>query len=77
MDDDNGKVTLALIGAKLDTLLERIERLCETMEDHDQRIRSLEQSSVRQEERLSLFAGGLAFLQLVSSSIAAWIGRGG
>jgi len=67
-------VTLALLNAKLDTVIEKVTGLCEDQDQQEERIRALEQDSARFKERLGLVTGALAVLQFIGSAIAAWIG---
>lgn len=41
--DANGRVTLARIDGKLDNIMQRLESLCRSVDDHEQRIRIGEQ----------------------------------
>ncbi len=67
-------ITLALIDAKLDTVLERLAEFRQEQNEQEERIRSLEQDNARNKERLGLVAGALAVLQIVGSGIAALVG---
>jgi len=77
-DSDNGRVTLAVLGEKLDN----IERLFTTHIDDDKelnrdrekRIRSNETAITRLGERQRQTMGVLAFIQLVVGGVAAWLG---
>jgi len=67
-------VTLALIDAKLDTVIEKLADMRRDVDNHATRIRELERSDTRQNERLGMLAAVLGIFQLISSTIAAWIG---
>ena len=77
-DSDNGRVTLAVLGEKMDN----IERLFTTHidddrefnRDHEKRIRSNETAITRLGERQRQTVGALAFIQLVVGGVAAWLG---
>lgn len=67
-------VTLALISAKLDTVLEKLAEFKVELNEHQDRIRKLETDSARLKERLGLLAGVLIAVQLLvgmASSYAA------
>jgi hypothetical protein len=63
-------VTLALIDAKLDTVIEKVAEVRECQKEHEHRIEALERDNARAKERLGL----VGLLTLISSAIAAWIG---
>ena len=63
-------VTLALIDAKLDTVIEKVAEVRENQKEYERRIEALEQDNARSKERLGL----VGLLTLISSAIAAWIG---
>jgi len=73
-DSDNGRVTLAVLGEKLDN----IERLFTTHIDDgkelEKRVRSNETAITRLGERQRQTMGVLAFIQLVVGGVAAWLG---
>ena len=74
-DDERPRgVTLALISAKLDTVLEKLAEFKVEMDEHQERIRELETDAARLKERVGLFAVALVATQLVGSSLAAYIG---
>jgi hypothetical protein len=75
LDGSNGRVTLALLGAKIDTLSDRlteyIERQDEECDDHEKRIRSLETDATRTRTLL----GGW---NMLLTAFGAWLAsRGG
>jgi len=67
-------VTLALISAKLDTVLEKLAEFKVELNEHQDRIRKLETDSATLKERVGIVAAALAVGQLIGSSIAAYIG---
>ena len=77
-DSDNGRVTLAVLGEKLDN----IERLFEKHMsddrrlhiDHEGRIRHNETAITRLDQRQRQTTGVLAFIQLIVGGVAAWFG---
>jgi hypothetical protein len=73
-DNGNGRVTLALLGAKLDNidskLSEYMKRNDEDCEDHEKRIRSLETETTRTRTIL----GGW---NVLVTALSAWLLSGG
>jgi hypothetical protein len=67
---DRRSVTLALIDAKIDVVIEKVAEVRECQKEHEKRIEALEQDNARAKERLGL----VGLLTLISSAIAAWIG---
>jgi len=74
MADDERGVTLALLDAKLDTVIEKLAKICEDQDEQEERLRRVEQDQARMQERIGLVAGALAVLQFIGSAIAAWVG---
>lgn len=78
MDDGNGRVTMAILATKLDALTEEVrsyhEMLCGRMDDHEHRIRAVEMQTASIAERQRTTTGILAALQLIGSTVAAWLG---
>jgi len=71
-DDERPRgVTLALISAKLDTVLEKLAEFRVEQAEHDDRIRELETDSARLKERLGLLAGVLIVVQLLVSAASS------
>ena len=77
-DSSNGRVTLAVLGSRLDgmetemarrfdKLEEKLDQVCNHTNDLDQRV-------TRNEERIKQNAGFLATLSIISSTIAGAIG---
>jgi len=86
-DTDNGRITLAQLGGKIDLVLSRINDVCETLDDHEIRIRQVERSDEiqsrlreverqadRNAQRLGLWAGLQAVFAAVAATVAGWIG---
>ena len=67
---DRRSVTLALIDAKLDTVLEKLAEFRHCQQEHEKRIEALELASARHNERLGI----VGTLNLAAAGIAAWIG---
>ena len=67
-DNGNGKVTLALIGQKLDFLIERYEK---SEQDKEARIRCLETSQTTQEQKIGTLESKVNSWSLVNSVGAA------
>jgi len=63
-------VTSALINAKLDTIIDELREIKDMLKDHETRIRALEQSNARHNERLGLVGA----LNLIVAAVGAWIG---
>lgn len=63
-------ITLALISAQLDTILEKLSEFHALLEDHEDRIRDLERASTRHNERLGL----VGILSLAAAAVAGWFG---
>jgi len=80
-DNGNGRVTMAVLGTKLDTVIEKLEELQaqrnkdrdEQDKDHD-RIGVLEGEINRVKDRQGVMAGLQAGLALLLSAAAAWWG---
>jgi hypothetical protein len=71
-EDGNGRVTIAVLGQKLDTIEELLRDQCRLQAaDHD-RIGNLEGELRRVNDRTFQAAQGL--LTLIASSIAGWLG---
>ena len=73
-DNGNGRVTLALLGAKLDNidrkLTDYMKRNDEEREDHEKRIRTLETDGTRTKTLL----GGW---NVLVTALTAWLAAGG
>lgn len=52
-EGDNGRVTLAVLGTKLDEVLRRLERFETCNADHEKRLSTIEQVSYRREEQIA------------------------
>ena len=86
-DTDNGRVTLAQLGGKIDLVLSRINDVCEQLDDHERRLRQVERGEEvqrrlreverqadRNAQRLGLWAGLQAVFSAVLAGIAGWFG---
>ena len=68
-DDERPRgVTLALISAKLDVVLEKLAEFKVELSEHQDRIRKLEVDGAKMKERLRLLAGMLIVVQLLVSA---------
>ncbi len=73
-DNSNGRVTMAVISTKLDTVIEELKKLGTLQSaDHD-RIGELEGEVARVKDRQSVAAGLQAGLSMLLSALAAWWG---
>jgi len=63
-------ITLALIDAKLDTVLEKLAEFRRCQDEHERRIEALEIATARHNERLGL----VGLLNLMAAAIAGWVG---
>ena len=73
-EDGNGRVTLAVLGAKMDHIIKRLDESCQQQDrDHD-RIGVLEGEVKRVDDRVSASNMGLSALSVVASSLAAFLG---
>ena len=63
----------AVAQLRIDIAELRAEMRC-LVDDHEKRLRAVEQQSVVTETRLSIATALLAALQVVMSAIAAWLG---
>ena len=73
-DNGNGRVTLALLGAKLDNidakLSEYMRRSDEERDDHEKRIRNLETDGTRTKTLLGIW-------NVFVTALTAWLAAGG
>ena len=73
-ENGNGRVTLAVLGAKMDHIIKRLDEQCQQQDrDHD-RIGVLEGEVKRVDDRVSASALGLSALSVLASSLAAFLG---
>jgi len=77
-DGNNGRVTMAILGTKMDGLTKLLETHIEidrqSQEKRDDRIRANEMGVVRLDQRMKLITGALVGLQMIGSTIAAFLG---
>lgn len=69
--DNNGKVTLAVLSEKIDSLTGLVR---ERLEDHEDRLRDVERTSSANSQKLGLFAGAQAAFSVLVAAVAGWIG---
>jgi len=73
-DDGNGRVTMAVLGTKLDTVIAKLDDLGRMQaSDHD-RIGNLEGELRRTNDRVSAWQAGQGALSVVLSALATWLG---
>ena len=74
---DNGRVTLAVLGEKVDNLDAIIREYCKTShnnhEDHEKRVRDLEKQATTNEVQHKLLAG--TQLASIITAIGSFVGR--
>jgi len=51
-DNSNGRVTLAVLGAKSDEILRRLDNIDKCQQDHEKRLATIEQVSAKREEQV-------------------------
>ena len=72
--DSNGRVTMAILSTKLDTVITKLDSLAELQaRDHD-RIGALEGELRRTNDRVSAWQAGQGVLSVVLSALATWLG---
>lgn len=72
--DSNGRVTMAILSTKLDTVITKLDSLAELQaRDHD-RIGALEGELRRTNDRVSVWQAGQAGLSMLLAAVAAWWG---
>ena len=69
----NDRVTLALVGQKLDALDVKLTTYCQRSEEAQESRHALDNRLVRVEERLAIYAAALMAFSVVASAIAAYI----
>jgi len=73
-DNGNQRVTIAVLGQKIDAVRDDLREYARRQEEHDRRLRAVEQEQARVRERIGLVAGVQAFVSLILSALAAWLG---
>lgn len=71
---NNGRVTNAILGTKLDALHEDVKHLCAQCETRDVRLRAVEQEQAKQSERMGIFGIINAGWSVFVAAIAGYIG---
>lgn len=73
-DTGNGRVTMAILATKLDTVIAKLDQLASLQaSDHD-RIGALEGELRRTNDRVSVWQAGQAALTFIGSAVAAFLG---
>ena len=62
-DNGNGRVTLAIIGTKLDNIADRLEDICSRADGHDYRLRTLENGQVARQEQIAFIKDDVSNLK--------------
>lgn len=79
-DGGNGRITNALIGAKLDGLVESFQEFRGEVRDwqkgHEVRVRDLERIAVINQTKIAMIVGGSAGIGGVVGAVIAALGRG-
>jgi len=77
-DTENGRVTIAILGEKLDNVIQLLESHISDEKDryydHEKRIRLLAENQTIIKERQNVLTGLQGLISVVLSSIAAFIG---
>lgn len=77
-DGNNEKVTLAVLGNKLDNLTQKVEggfhRVEKKVTDHEQRIRRVEDKAASNEQKLGVYAMAQGTFTAVAAMLAGWFG---
>lgn len=66
-DNGNGKVTLAVLGTKLDNVIHLLERHCEEADKRDERLNALEKHQEGQDQRINNIEGKVNTWNVVNS----------
>jgi len=76
--DSNGRVTMAVLGARLEAYHEDVRQLCArydtSLADHEARLRDIEREQTRHGERLKVQAIAQGVATAIASAVAAVIG---
>ena len=73
-DDGNGRVTMAVLGTKLDTVIAKLDDLTRQQDSDHDRIGVLEGDLRRTNDRVSVWQAGQGALSVVLSALATWLG---
>ena len=73
-DNNNQRVTLAILGEKVDALREDLRAYCARQEKIDGRLRGVELEQERQKERLAVWTGIQTAISAALAGVAAWLG---
>ena len=73
-DDGNGRVTMAVLGTKLDTVIAKLDDLTRQQDSDHVRIGVLEGDLRRTNDRVSVWQAGQGALSVVLSALATWLG---
>jgi hypothetical protein len=73
-DEENRRITVALLGAKIDALILKVDAAMMDAKVDRKAMVELSTRVTRLEERMSLWAAGLASFTLIAAAIAGWLG---
>ena len=73
-DTVKGQVTLAILSTKLDNIMALLETEKDWRKQHEERIRNLEESTIRFQQILSTSTWVLGGISLLLSVVAGYIG---
>jgi len=88
--NNNNRVTLARVDGKIDLILTRIDDVCEQLDDHEVRLRSVERNEQterrlreverqadRNTQKLNVWAGLQTLWAAALAALAGWFGSQG
>ena len=73
-EDDNARITLAVLGEKMDSLHAAVLTYAGKIDDGQIERHSIDTRLARVEERLTIYAAALMVFSVVASAISAYIG---
>lgn len=63
MDAGDGRITLAVLGQKIDEVLRRLDCIDDAISEHDRRVSEMERSDARRDEQVHALADDVSRLQ--------------
>lgn len=73
-ENGNGRVTMAILSTKLDTVIDKLDELAQRQWTDHERISTLEGELRRTNDRISAWQAGQSALSLLLSGLATWVG---